>query len=331
MGSIISSEAINEAMFSNYLQSKHFRKIITKKSDLVYYIPTIYKSIQDHSNIAVIQLPLKKSGNNDKIITQINYYKSNPHKNIINIVEFSEKTLKTSLFTSKKEISILAEYHFYTLLNNLESLARKGLFYDESEIWYILISLIKALYYLKTNSAYHSNIKLDTITITSDGELKIFPNHLFGKQASGFYQMKNYLTKDYDYCYLSPELLKYLDQNTKIKRSWKHDIFSIGILAVELCTLKNAKCCFDFEKLLLDHEKIRAFLENIQENYSMSLAKIIGKLLNYEKIDDDFLNEILNDIERMEFNYSIRISPNLLNSLKNSAKFTIEEVENPNE
>lgn len=330
MGSLLNSEATNATLFSNFLQSKNFQKIIKKNSDPVYFAPTIYKSTIDHSNIALIQLPLKKSPKNNKTITQINYYKSNPHKNIITIIEFSEKTLKTSLFSSEKELSILSEYYFYTLLNNLESIARKGLFYEESEIWYILFSLIKALEYLKNNSAYHSNIKLDTIIITAEGNLKIFPNHLLGKQASGFYQMKNYLTKDFDYCYLSPELLKYLEQNVKIKNSWKNDIFSVGILALELCTLKNAKCCFDFEKFSLYEEKIKAILENIQENYSEFLGKFIEKLLQYKKVDDGFLNELINHIESLEFNISIKISPNLLNSLKNSAKFLIQEIEDPN-
>lgn len=302
----------NESPLELFLKANNFRKIISKKFDPLYLSPTIYKSLESYQNIAFIRLYDKATKKKiKKTLMILKIYENNPHKNIISITNFCLSNIESSIFVKNNVIDVLAEYHFYTLLNNLEAIACKGGYYEQEEIFFILVSLARAIEYLRESDACHNNIKLDTVALTEEGEIKIFPNHLLGKKALGYYQMQDYMNHDYDYCYLTPENLKKMLSRGKLKKNWKYDVFSLGILGIELCTLKNAKCCFDFKTGEIDKEKIRILLENIEQNFSSFLCNMIKKLLQTENITDDLLKNWISEIEELEKSGFITISKDL--------------------
>lgn len=310
-------QEIKESPLELFLKANHFRKIISKNLDPLYISATIYKSLESYQNIVFIRLSNKATKKKiKKALLVLKNYQENPHKNIINITNFCLTSLDSSIFVKNNTIDVIAEYHFYTLLNNLEAVSRKGYYYEQDEIFFILISLVQAIDYLREYESCHNNIKLDTIAITEDGEVKIFPNHLLGKKALAYYQMQEYITNDYDYCYLTPGNLKKLINKGKFKKNWKYDVFSLGILGLELCTLKNAKCCFDFKNGEIDKEKLIMLLENIEQNFSPFLSNMIKKLLQTEDITDDLLKNWLIEIEELEKGGFIAICKNLSKKLE---------------
>jgi len=336
MGSFLCSDFIDhQNPLLNFLKSEAFQQIIIKSSDPIYLEPTIYKSPSEHKTLALLTLPLKSHAKFLILSPKLLHYQSNPHINIITLQNFDEIIHKTSLISNHLGLGLLFDYHYYSLLDNLESIARKGLFYKEEEIWYILSSLIQALNYLKENGGFHNNIKLNSIAITSDGGLKILPNHLLGKKGLAFYEMQQYLTKDFDYCYLPPKLLGKLQLGVKIikkiEKNWKNDVFAIGMIGLELCTLKNTICCFDFEKMQLNFEKIGFFLENTQENYSLHLKLFLEEMIKTEEFEENFLSEKIRTLENLVSTKLITISPNLIISLKKSSNFFEENEEKQEE
>ena len=326
MGSQICSYGeTDQNSFQNFLKQNEYTKIYVKTSDPIFLEPTIYKSLLEHKSLAYVRIPLKNRSKFARISEKLKNYINHEHENIISIRFYDEIIQKSTLISNNVSVGLVFDYHYYNLLNNLESIARKGLFYKEEEIWYILNSLLEGLNYLKENGGFHNNLKLDTIIITAEGILKILPNHLLGKKGMAFYQMQEYLNNSFDYCYLSPHLLTQLSYQKKIKieKTWKNDVFSIGILGLELCTLKNALICFDFENKKIKTEQIKLFLQKVEEKYSSHLKSFLEKMIITEEISDVFLTDRISELKK------IAKSKNLVSSLKNSSHFAddYEEAE----
>ena len=58
--------------------------------------------------------------------------------------------------------------------------------YEESELWHILVSVIGALSYLKSNSLYDGDIRPPTVLIDYEGKVKILPRPFFSCKLNSY-------------------------------------------------------------------------------------------------------------------------------------------------
>ena len=354
MGNYFNSENEHkQTPISSFIISHNLKQIIANKPDSAYMQPNIYKARLTGENYALLQLKSHKNKEKiEKIKENIQIYSSIDDKNLVKIQCFYIKTHKTGLLAKTYDILAIFDYYYYSLLNNLESIARNNAFYEENEIWYILKSLLSAIKSLNEIQGFHNNLRLDTILVDYNGEIKLFPNYLLGKKALAGYQMSEFMNKDYDFCYLNSKMLKVLEnmyennkemreifeknakfeekveenskkasfgdffknlknnrKTLKFTKSIENDVFAIGMIAIELCTLKNVITCYNFEDFTINFDKIEIFLENIAENYSFELYNFIKHLIRAEDFN---ITAALEDIE------TIKIAENLKISLKKS-------------
>lgn len=52
------------------------------------------------------------------------------------------------------------------------------MFFDESELWHIIVSIVAALAYLRSRGLEHGDIKSSSIMISHEGKAKVFPKQI---------------------------------------------------------------------------------------------------------------------------------------------------------
>lgn len=77
-----------------------------------------------------------------------------------------------------------------------------GVGYHEGELWYIAESLLAVVYYLKSQSLTHSDIRPYNVMLNKDGQIKLGEVFMHSRAISGFSQILNHSLDEY---YLSPQ------------------------------------------------------------------------------------------------------------------------------
>ncbi|KAK8841739.1 hypothetical protein M9Y10_026686 [Tritrichomonas musculus] len=139
--------------------------------------------------------------------------------------------------------------------------------FSEEEILYIFVQIVLALKYIHDRNIIHRDIKPQNIFISSDNYVKIGDFNVC-KQLQPHQANTSTMTGTLNY--LSPEILSGQGYNTQT------DIFSLGCVLYELCSLRKAFVCIS------------------PEDY---LKKIIGR--NYRAIPDRYSNDMRYLINRM--------------------------------
>jgi len=161
--------------------------------------------------------------------------------------------------------------------------------FEEKEIYEIFGQLLLGIQYLHSseNKIIHRDLKPENIFIGTDGRVKI------GDFGSAKESLKLLRTKRVGtICYSPPE---YLSKD----QSYDHriDIFALGCILYELCTLKNPFLDYDKEnesKLVKERIKNPNFIiAPIPEKYPKELMDLINTMLERDKNKRPYIKDLM--------------------------------------
>ena len=184
-----------------------------------------------------------------------------------------------SHFTDKGFICILLEYmdggDVGQYLKNLG-----GMLLDEIKVWDFFIQTCLGVQYLHARKILHRDLKTINLFLNKNGRLKIGDLGV-AKEVKGTHTQTIVGTP----YYLSPELCEEKPYNNK------SDIWSLGCILYELCTLRHPFDAKTQGGLFL--KIIKGDYEPIPEHYSKALAEIIAKCLQKNCKDRPSIQQIL--------------------------------------
>ncbi|CAD8200525.1 unnamed protein product [Paramecium octaurelia] len=190
-------------------------------------------------------------------------------------------------------ISSYFEYIPQNLEKELKHRKQHSERFSEKELWYFLWSIANALYELKQKGYNHQDIRPATISLKSNGQIKLYPIGIIFDQENSINKFINNKTETY----LPPSLKKQLQQNQQPKIQWNLiDSYALGKTLLDLMQLNDQK--------QLDEQQINELQNQCYNHYSIQLIRIMESLMaesvNQLTIDDvyyilkPYQNKILN-------------------------------------
>ncbi|KAL4455505.1 hypothetical protein ABPG74_012657 [Tetrahymena malaccensis] len=207
-----------------------------------------------------------------------------------------EKEYCSSFF----KVFVSLDYIPFTLHDQLESRKKRKTHCGEKEIFNMIDSVLTGLIYLKSHNLNHKFIQPKTILydqvnrsyLISDiqflnGSISEYQQYLFGVPATS--------------CYLSPQLLKALNHRQQIPEHSisKSDIFSLGLCALEMATMKSIQSIYDFHDFKIYEDLLEQLLQEVQVIYSDHLSQLLIQMLSLTEVqrpDFDDLAYVLKDL-----------------------------------
>jgi len=180
-----------------------------------------------------------------------------------------------------------------TLLTDLKEKRAKKCLYTEKEIVQHFYSLVCGIEYLHSKRIYHGDIKPDNLLLDAQGNLKVtdvgVAKH-FEEEESG-----QIISKELGACqYLSPEIL---GPNATKEKLPKADIWSIGVVILELCLLDTRKVNPVAARDEIERQ-VRGCLENLREKYQGSLLNLIRRLLSLDPQERPEIEKLKEELEQ---------------------------------
>ncbi|EAS04515.1 protein kinase (macronuclear) [Tetrahymena thermophila SB210] len=207
-----------------------------------------------------------------------------------------EKEYCSSFF----KVFVNLDYIPFTLHDQLESRKKRKTHCGEKEIFTMIDSVLTGLIYLKSHNLNHKFIQPKTILydqanrvyLISDiqflnGGISEYQQYLFGVPATS--------------CYLSPQLLKALNHRQQIPEHSisKSDVFSLGLCALEMATMKSIQNIYDFNDFKIYEDLLQQLLQEVQVIYSDHLSQLLIQMLSLTEVqrpDFDDLAYVLKDL-----------------------------------
>ena len=288
---------------------------------------TVKETIYKNNHLCILRLENKKSQNYPRIVVK-HFIKINErHKllekhfyeeyNILKKIEKFDKEdffikplgFKNEEFKVQKIItttsSIIIEEGICALSDINVLRCKQGKYYKETELFYLLDFLLKAFALLETKNYVHCDIKPQNILIFKKDQegkniyhykIADFGTSLFLPNGNSI-QFKD--LKGFTKQYASPEMLG-ISNNDNFINPFKSDVYSLGILMMELMGVFN-------RKKIKKYIKHKIFPSRIKDNYPL-LSPFILKMLEVDVNQRDRfvnLNSILEDLIRTN---SIRLT-----------------------
>ena len=159
---------------------------------------------------------------------------------------------------------------------------QRGKLFTEKEIMRDFIQIALAIKYIHDRKILHRDLKGQNIFLMKDGTIKL-----------GDFGIARVLEKTCDLCktqigtpfYLSPEICQGKNYNSKT------DIWSLGCILYELCTLKHAFEAGNMNALLMNI--VRNKYKPIPATYSSDLRNLVDSMLTKEPERRPTINKIL--------------------------------------
>ncbi|KAJ3437613.1 camk family protein kinase [Anaeramoeba flamelloides] len=177
-----------------------------------------------------------------------------------------------------------------------------GQYFSEDEILETFIQICLALQHIHSKKIIHRDLKLANIFLTKSGQIKVGDFGISKLLQSTLEKAKTVCGTPY---YLSPEIISCKPY------SYKTDVWSIGIILYELCTLKRAFTGTNITQLALKIS--RSKVERIPSFYSKHLQRLVYELLERDESKRPTINQILqnpfirNKMRKMRYEYKRKI------------------------
>lgn len=166
------------------------------------------------------------------------------------------------------------------LYQKITSFRKKGVLFDEIDIWRVIIQLVKGLKALHELKVLHRDLKSANVFIFSDGSVKLGDLNVSKVAKKGL----GYTQTGTPY-YASPEVWDDRPYNNK------SDIWSLGCVIYEMITLRPPFRAENMEGLY--HRVCKGQYNRISEKYSNDLAYIIKQLIQVDPNKRPSCEEIL--------------------------------------
>ena len=213
----------------------------------------------------------KKTMEEVKIIQKLNHP---------NIIKFHE------VFISKQPyetLNIIQEYaDGGDLSERIEKMKNKNKFFSENQIldWFTEISL--ALNHMHSKHILHRDIKSQNVFLTKNNMIKLGD---FGISKTLDYTLAKAMTVIGTPYYLSPEIIQ------SIPYSYESDIWSLGVLLYEMCSLKMPFNASNLPVLALKIQK--GEYEKLDKMWSKDLRNLVYSMLQVDHQKRPSLKDIL--------------------------------------
>ena len=222
----------------------------------------LVKRIQDNKTYAMKRVKIGQLSYKDKqnALNEIRILASLAHPNIIGYKEaFFDDITQT--------LNIVMEFaDDGDIQSKIKNNQKKKLYFTEDTIWNLLIQILEGLNYLHENKIMHRDLKSANIFINKDGIVKIGDLNVSKVTQFGF--ASTHTGTPY---YASPEVWK------DNPYDYKCDIWSIGVILYELCTLKVPFRGTNLKTLVKNINS--GIYENISSHYSKELNLILSLML----------------------------------------------------
>ena len=220
----------------------------------------IGKLSQKEKESALNEVRLLYSLNNPNIIFYYDGFYDEPTRSLNIIMEFAEDG----------DIS-----------GKIKELQMKREQFSEETIWNWIIQMLEGIKYLHSNKIIHRDLKCANIFLTKKGIIKIGDLNVSKVSESGFAKTQ---TGTPYYC--APEIWK--DE----KYDYKCDIWSIGCIIYELCSLVPPFRGTSLKDLSCN--VLKGKYNPIPQNYSKDLSDIISKMLVIDPNKRYSIDQLLN-------------------------------------
>ena len=197
-----------------------------------------------------------------------------------NIIKFHE------VFISKQPyetLNIIQEYaDGGDLSERIEKMKNKNKFFSENQIldWFTEISL--ALNHMHSKHILHRDIKSQNVFLTKNNMIKLGD---FGISKTLDYTLAKAMTVIGTPYYLSPEIIQ------SIPYSYESDIWSLGVLLYEMCSLKMPFNASNLPVLALKIQK--GEYEKLDKMWSKDLRNLVYSMLQVDYQKRPSLKDIL--------------------------------------
>lgn len=205
---------------------------------------------------------------------EVNLLKNLEHPNIV--------AYKQSYFTLEQLIIIMEYCEVGDLAYHIKRKVESKTYFEEQEIFGWFIQICLALEYVHGRRIIHRDLKTQNIFLTGDNTIKLGDFGISRVLENSNAAAMTVVGTPY---YMSPEACQSQPYTSK------SDVWSLGIILYELCTLKHA---FSADNLLgLVYKIVQEKHEPIAEGYSKGLCELIDRLLEKDPAKRPSVREIL--------------------------------------
>ena len=222
----------------------------------------LVKRIQDNKTYAMKRVKIGQLSYKDKqnALNEIRILASLSHTNIIGYKEAFFDDISQTL-------NIVMEFaDDGDIQSKIKNNQKKKLYFTEDTIWNLLIQILEGLNYLHENKIMHRDLKSANIFLNKEGIVKIGDLNVSKVTQFGF--ASTHTGTPY---YASPEVWK------DHPYDYKCDIWSVGVILYELCTLKVPFRGTNLKTLVKNINSGK--YEPIPRNYSKELSLILNMML----------------------------------------------------
>ena len=230
----------------------------------------------DGREVILKQIPIEQLNSADRqsILTEIKVLAMLHHPNVI---EYYEN------FLQDKAMMIVMEFAAGgTLFDLLEMRRKEGKYLEEAELVHLFAQIVLAMFYVHQNQILHRDLKSQNIFLTrSQDHVKIGD---FGISKILSTKSKAFTVVGTP-CYISPELCEGKPYNAK------SDVWALGCVLYELCSLKRAFEAPTLPALIL--KIMRGVISPIPAQYSPGARQLLTSLLALEPSKRPSLGEMM--------------------------------------
>ncbi|CAD8122267.1 unnamed protein product [Paramecium sonneborni] len=178
-------------------------------------------------------------------------------------------------------VVILGEYFGNSLQQEHEYNLNQKMIFNESRLWLIIYQIIQCCAYLEEQGKYHGDLKIDHVYLDLDGSIKLIEHNLIPGSLNP-YQKALYNNEFHAF---SPEMLNLLQQSEDKEKQYskldiltlnKSDVFSFGMMILELASQFETKQYYDWEAKTMNYQQI---ISSIQFLTNRGYSTIFQNLL----------------------------------------------------
>ncbi|EGR27972.1 hypothetical protein IMG5_185550 [Ichthyophthirius multifiliis] len=219
------------------------------------------------------------------------------HPNLVKLLNFNS-SMNNEFCSSFYKIGLLYEYYTNDLKTEISERKRVSKSYSESELLYLLQSLASAVFYLKSRSVVHGDIRPYNVLVNNEnGQVKLGEMYIQQQSMSNYAQLLSGITED---CYISPQLLENLKKHAQSPAfdTNKSEIFSLGATVLEAATLESVSLtCYDREYYNIDWNQVNTLLSRVRYQYSSNFYQLLQKTLIESEPQRISVEELLEQLE----------------------------------